>query len=965
MKTRFLFPGTVVATLALSLGFAWAQGLTTGAIEGTVVDNQHVARPGVTIVITSTQGTKTTTTDTYGRYSFQGLPVGTVILKALLDGFNPVERQSLEVHQSERLRVDIAMTPGGNGAVDVADRPPVLEARSATQAVNIPNQLVESIATPRNFSGVLNLAPGVAGGGIPGSEDSNPAIGGASGLENTYTVDGVDIGNTGFGSAGSFAGLFGALGTGLNFDSIKEVQVNTGGYDPEFGAALGGSVHVVTKTGTNTTTGSAFTYYQADGLEGNRATTDRLDALYDPVGVESVDFGFEAGGPLVRDKAFWYAAFNPAFTTRTRRTPKATRDALGFDHTMDSRRSTYNYAVNGVWYLNRKHRLTLSAFGDPATGTLGPQRDDALVVADPNARFSSLKFGGNNITGHWSGELRPTWFSDGSISYHGDRFKEDLAVDQPHGVDNRPAVPVSYGGVGSFTNSDAWSLQYRLNFTNRVDANGEHGFRYGAEFQDIHYDNTASYSGAPGTITLPDGRASTSGYSWDIRPDATVAGGAIFRVNRVRVDELTTNTKARYAAFYGSDTWSILPWINVMAGVRYEQETVTGTLSKHTWDGNWSPRLHLTVDPTRDNKTKLAAAYGRFFGKVPQDLAVRAMSSAATAVINYPIDNVDLSDPNNPRIIDPNNIVPDGFFVFGDTPARIDEGSGLAYQDEYVASAEREILPFVSIGVSYTNRQLGRTLENVGLASYSAILTGSETFGEYLITNPSPAQGFPKPTRKYDAVTLKLSRQLHDRWQFLSSYTWSRLRGNYEGYFRRDNSQANPLTTSMFDFAYLNDPDIFKYLIEDGKLMNDRPHVITVAGSYGFGFKMTAGLTLRVASGVPKTKLGFNEVYASASDYPIESRGTSGRTPTTTDVGVHLDYPLEIRGNHIEMVFDVFNFFNQQNALDYEHAFERGGAIDPVPPGLPPCPECENPDFGKATVFQQPRQIRLAARSRF
>jgi len=75
--------------------------------------------------------------------------------------------------------------------------------------------------------------------------------------------------------------------------------------------------------------------------------------------------------------------------------------------------------------------------------------------------------------------------------------------------------------------------------------------------------------------------------------------------------------------------------------------------------------------------------------------------------------------------------------------------------------------------------------------------------------------------------------------------------------------------------------------------------------------------------------------------------------PMTSEIGLPLDYPLRLAGGRLDLIFDIFNLFNEQEALDYDHAAERGGA------GV------ANPDFGKAVVFQSPRQIRLAARSRF
>ena len=89
--------------------------------------------------------------------------------------------------------------------------------------------------------------------GTPGN--ANPSVSGASGLENQYVVDGVNITNGGYGALGSYSIVFGSLGNGTPFDFMQEVQVKTGGYEAEFGQATGGVINVVTKSGTNTAAG--------------------------------------------------------------------------------------------------------------------------------------------------------------------------------------------------------------------------------------------------------------------------------------------------------------------------------------------------------------------------------------------------------------------------------------------------------------------------------------------------------------------------------------------------------------------------------------------------------------------------------------------------------------------------------------------------------------------------------------
>src|SRR5207244_8863275 len=102
----------------------------------------------------------------------------------------------------------------------------------------------------RRFSDTLYLAPGVSSSGNLGS--ANPSIGGSSGLENQYVVDGVNITNGGYGALGSYSIVFGSLGNGTPYDFMQEVQVKTGGYEAEFGQATGGVINVVTKSGSNT-----------------------------------------------------------------------------------------------------------------------------------------------------------------------------------------------------------------------------------------------------------------------------------------------------------------------------------------------------------------------------------------------------------------------------------------------------------------------------------------------------------------------------------------------------------------------------------------------------------------------------------------------------------------------------------------------------------------------------------------
>ncbi|MCK4304372.1 MAG: TonB-dependent receptor [Candidatus Eisenbacteria sp.] len=964
MKRKILLSGLLILVLASWISLARGQEATTGSIAGTVTDPKGGPLGGATVTIISGQGAKTAMTDADGRFRFPYLTPGLYDLTASHPGYITAESQGILVRLLARVRVEAILTPGASEKIEVIGSAPVVDLSSTTTGATISAELMSSMPLGRSFSSTLALAPGVVESGI---DASNPSIAGASGLENTYIVDGMSIGNTGYGSAGSYSIVYGSLGTGVNYDYIHEVQVKTGGYEPEYGEALGGFINMVTKSGTNTFTGSVFTYMQFRDLETERVNSDHWLLSARRVGYASRDYGFEAGGPIAKDKAFWFAAFDPTFTTRTRRTSTAVTGAQGFDHTVDVKRTIYNYAANVKWLVSPKHTLALSAFGDPSVGESGPQRASAVAVTDPSARYSEITYGGHNVVGHWNGELFSNCFIEGTVAYHEDQFEEDPAIDKPQGFDLRGNVFRRCGGVGFYENNTSTNAQYQLKLSNFLDAAGEHHLRYGISYQDIGYETTANFTGPAGIeIRLGDGTVrSTSGYSWDIDP-----GETRFRINRIRSGELGAKTSADYTAAFLSDTWTPTRHLSIMAGVRCEQEELKGNVTNFTWKDNWSPRFHLTLDPTRDNRSKIFFAYGRYFGKVPNNLAVRAMSREVTYVVDYDLSQIDMTDPNNPQGIGPDAQLGDPY-VFGDTQTRIDPDSKLSYADEFVVGLQREVVPFLTVDLTYLHRQLGRTLEDVQDSSYVAQLEGGG-FGEYIITNPGPPF-FPEPKRNYDSVTLKVEKRLQNDWQLLASYTWSRLWGNYEGYFRRDNGQSDPFITSAFDWPYLLDPDVWQYTSASGLLPSDRPHVFNAYASYRLRNGLDMGLSLKVQSGIPITKLGYNWVYASESEILLEERGASGRTPTTRDVGLHLEYPIALPASAfglgikvVEVSIDVFNVLNEQKTVYVDNMAEVGGSVQGAPYSPEdPCPECANPDFGKAYYFQGPRQIVFALRARF
>src|SRR5262249_10163542 len=256
----------------------------------------------------------------------------------------------------------------------------------------------------------------------------------------------------------------------------------------------------------------------------------------------------------------------------------------------------------------------------------------------------------------------------------------------------------------------------------------------------------------------------------------------------------------------------------------------------------------------------------------------------------------------------------------------IDPNARLSYTNEYTLGVEREIMRNTSLGVRYIYRNIGRVLEDVAafpMVAYDLGVPGTGSV-EYILTNPSSATAiapqaaflgakFDDPVHKYQAIEVTLNRRFADRWSMLASYRWSRLRGNFEGFYRDDNGQSDPGITSLYDFP-TNDPSYsaigvprfgyrgdIRFLGDaNGILPLDRPHQVKVFGSYTFPMGLGLGLGLNLSSGAPLTPLAANPNYANGGEIPEGPRGSGiqtidgfkTRTPFQTDVNVQASYVL-------------------------------------------------------------------------
>ena len=209
--------------------YAQAIGKTTGTLAGDVQDDLGAPLPGVLITASGETGSKTTTTDVDGRFIFPYLIVGVYSVKAELQGSTTIEQPEVSIHLDQRADLSFRMKPLLQETMEVTGESPIVDVTNTTTGANIPQELIRNIPLGRSFTSSINLAPGVTDAGVGG----NLSISGASGLENTYIIDGANITDTGFGAIGAYSWSYGSLGSGFPIDIVKEVQVKSGGFEPD------------------------------------------------------------------------------------------------------------------------------------------------------------------------------------------------------------------------------------------------------------------------------------------------------------------------------------------------------------------------------------------------------------------------------------------------------------------------------------------------------------------------------------------------------------------------------------------------------------------------------------------------------------------------------------------------------------------------------------------------------------
>ena len=394
------FKRSVVPALAALVAVGWVAWVplalaqsSNSVITGTVTDAAG-NKPLPDVVVTATspnlQGERTVLTDATGTYRLSQLPPGTYAVRFEADGYRLYTRGDITLRLGYTVRLNAQLLPESLEATEeiaVVARPPTIDVGSTRTGVSVGAEMLNTLAVvrpggkggaARSFEALAELAPGAS------SDTYGVSLNGTTSPENGFLVDGLSVGSP----------AVGILGTPLSVEFIQEVNVITGGFMPEYGRSTGGIVTVQTKSGSNELHGSVFSNYTPGLFEGTPQVVHSQGSVIRTRQrlVNLGDFGATLGGPILKDKLWFFAGVVPSLTRRelSRSLNRfrldengvEVRDAQGFLQTDPIPNTTRSYFADlrTVQYLGKltyqatpDHSLTLSVYGTP-TGSGGNNR---------------------------------------------------------------------------------------------------------------------------------------------------------------------------------------------------------------------------------------------------------------------------------------------------------------------------------------------------------------------------------------------------------------------------------------------------------------------------------------------------------------------------------------------------------------------------------------------------------------
>ena len=940
MNRLFLAAAVILISVA-PLPVSAQQG--TSDLRGRVLDQQQAALPGVTIVVRHQESGlfRETTSGPDGSFFLSAMTPGVYEVTAELTGFKRFQRRDVRLEVGRTVAIEVPLEVGGlEESITVTGESPLVDTTSKEIGGHISAQ--EFVDTPsfnRNFAGYLGMLPGVVAtiSATTFGADSI-SVAGQNVRNVNYTMDGSNNNDT-------FNGGNGGAQARVPVEAVQEFQLLTSQFDAEYGLASGGIVNSVSKQGTNQYHGSAFLFYQNEKLAA-------IDYFADPDEPEAESqqqqWGGTIGGPIIKDKAHYFFSLerillDSAETTNVPSRPDLRRTDteisrvwntfLRADHQLNSS-NTY-----GVRWLRETSPQPLQIQAENHT----PSRHEAETDVDWTVvgNLSSVIGSTRVNTFRVSAVSEDVFFGNPNFNTNGHNQKILLPQlnylsfqDQQSSRANR-RLDVAYGADDVF----AWYVPGR---------GGDHDLKFGLNYLYSSL-RIQDFSNMNGTFTL------NSDLPFDASNPRTYPERLSVRVPNA----LDFYMKGHFIGMFAQDKWKMRNNLTLSLGLRYDVEILPTPNNENPLfaddpDGypkdfdNVAPRVGFSWALDDLARSAVRGGFGVFFQRTSYTFLTNMFSNGRFSdsfTVNFPTNNIDPGPrqgnfPTDPTLVNGPTInhdlidsrFPPGTRVRNSGTVRFDNPDRKnAYARQYSLGYERQLGSTMGLSVDfirseqrnqYILKELNPGVRNsdlaTGIVTRTNPLVGS--VGEWVASvNTLVNDG----SITYNTVQVSGTKRYGNNWQARLSYAYSRGRGN------TPDGQAGFAAPSQF-------LDDLRLENEVGPTNVDRPHILTVSGSYDVprtgGLKLSAVYGAR--SGTPFSLVNSNldsdrnglvtNEYLPAGTYSgvgpegfeVEYKG--GRNGARGHNYQRLDFRAGYRirlgsGRTLDAFLDVFNVTNEPN----------------------------------------------------
>ena len=916
-----------------------AQASRVGAgLDGTVSDSSGAVIPGaeVTMRNTLTNQPRTTTTDDHGFFRADQLAVGTYEVRAEHSGFTSYRHTRVVLSLGLTSHLDIVLVPASASAEVIVNAQPSSIDTSQTSIVSSVDQerIEELPVRSRNYLDFVLLAPGVSTSPAPSpASGSTPltgsgfTFGGLRSQSNNVSIDGLDNNDEYTGSSR----------VELSPEIVKEFQVVNNGLSAESGGASGGSINVITRSGTNTIHGDAFIFAQDGALNAREPFEVQPGKPY----FRRFRAGFAFGVPIIKDRTFYYAAVEQEH--------KRGQIGSDIDPVVASIINSFLATDAFPGLATRQITTGLSPTGraeTEAAGKLDHQltKNNALML---RYAFTNNKESGDafNTSGLIDASGRGSSFtSDNALcgaltTILGSEAVSDLRFQAAtrHAVlrTNEPFGPeIDIAGVATFGrpyagNSERRGNHYEANYT-YTRARGRHLWKVG------------------GTLNRVSLRADVSDgfdglYLFGSLTDFLVGNPDQFRqaFGNSSVEFPVTS----FGAFV-QDHWQVARTLTVDLGVRYDLEHLPGAFNQD-WN-NVSPRIGLAWSPAPN--WVLRAGYGIFFDRYILANLARPIEKNGSRAFEQVADGGAAASlfalaEGGPLASPKAGIAPSIF--------RADPSMDTPYSQQASAGAEYLLARNLTLRADYLfvhGVKLPRTL-NVNLLP-PVVLTPANA-SSLGIPNPTPQQlgrevfsplrGNPQfndtyqlrnsASSTYDGVSLTLNRRMTDELAFSASYTISKTFDDASDFDEQPQSPFNLTAESALSRQHQQQRFVFNALWE--LPIGDEEDTGASAGWLARSFShievapiftAESGRPLDALTGLDSSRSHAIPLSGRPLDFGRNSIQATG--VVTMDFRILKYFPFG-GSRRLDAVAEFFNLFNRANVAQINTVF--GSNLTPIP----------------------------------